>query len=86
MRRHLVCLSDPRQLLGKKPANATLVGRHPNPRAATVKYFDGTAWQLYAGYHDNCDIENTYLSVDQTNGHPYLTYSDCNGAMTVKVQ
>jgi hypothetical protein len=58
----------------------------PNPRAATVKYFDGTAWQLYAGYPDNCDIEDTYLVVDQTSGHLYLTYSDCNGAMTVKVQ
>jgi hypothetical protein len=58
----------------------------PNPRAATVKYFDGTAWQLYAGYPDSCDIENTYLVVDQTSGHLYFTYSDCSGAMTVKVQ
>ena len=58
----------------------------PNPMAATVKYFDGTAWQLYAGYPDSCDIENTYLAVDQTSGHLYLTYNDCNGAMTVKLQ
>ena len=57
-----------------------------NPRAATVKYFDGTAWQLYAGYPDDCDIEDTYLAVDQTSGHLYFTYSDCQGFMTVKVQ
>jgi len=35
----------------------------PEPKAATVKYFDGTSWQLYAGYPDTCDIENTYLAV-----------------------
>ena len=58
----------------------------PNPMAATVKYFDGTSWKLFAGYPDSCDIEDTYLVVDQTSGHLYFTYNDCNGAMTVKVQ
>jgi hypothetical protein len=57
----------------------------PEPKAATVKYFDGTAWQLYAGYPDTCDIENTYLAVDQTSGSLYFTYTDCNYYMTVQV-
>jgi hypothetical protein len=57
----------------------------PEPRAATVKYFDGTAWQLYAGYPDTCDIENTYLAVDPTGGNLYFTYTDCKYAMTVQV-
>jgi hypothetical protein len=57
----------------------------PNPRAATVKYFDGTSWQLYGDYPNSCDIENTYLAADQASGSLYLTYSDCQGAMTVQV-
>lgn len=60
----------------------------PEPRAATVKYYDTVSgiWQLYAGYPDSCDIENTYLAVDQNTGSLYFTYNDCNGAMTVKVK
>jgi hypothetical protein len=59
----------------------------PEPRAATVKYYDTASgtWQLYAGYPDSCDIEDTYLAVDQTSGSLYFTYNDCNGAMTVQV-
>jgi hypothetical protein len=57
----------------------------PNPRAATVKYFDGTSWQLFGDYPNSCDIENTYLAVDQQSGSLYLTYSDCQGSMTVQV-
>jgi hypothetical protein len=57
----------------------------PEPRAATVKYFDGTAWQLYAGYANPCDIENTFIAADQTTGQIYLTYCDCKGYMTVQV-
>jgi hypothetical protein len=57
----------------------------PQPQAATVKFFDGTSWQLYAGYPNPCDIENTYISADQTSGQIYLTYSDCDGYMTVQV-
>ena len=59
----------------------------PEPRAATVKYYDTASrtWQLYAGYPDSCDIEDTYLAVDQTTGSLYFTYNDCNGAMTVQV-
>ena len=57
----------------------------PQPQAATVKYFDGTSWQLYAGYPNPCDIEYTYISADQTSGKIYLTYSDCNSQMTVQV-
>jgi hypothetical protein len=60
----------------------------PEPMAATVKYYDTASgtWQLYAGYPDSCDIEDTYLAVDQTSGSLYFTYNDCNGAMTVKVK
>jgi hypothetical protein len=58
----------------------------PEPRAATVKYFDGTSWQLYGDYPNTCDIENTCLAADQASGHLYLTYSDCQGGMTVQVQ
>jgi len=57
----------------------------PQPQAATVKYFDGISWQLYAGYPNPCDIENTYISADQSTGQIYLTYSDCNNQMTVQV-
>jgi hypothetical protein len=57
----------------------------PEPKAATVKYFDGTSWQLYAGYPDTCDIENTYLAVDHANGSLYFTYTDCAYAMTVQI-
>jgi hypothetical protein len=58
----------------------------PEPRAATVKYFDGTAWQLYAGYPSPNDIENTYLVADQDSGKLYLTYEDWdNGGMIVQV-
>ena len=57
----------------------------PEPKAATVKYFDGTSWQLFAGYPDTCDIENTYLAVDPTGGSLYFTYTDCKYAMTVQV-
>jgi hypothetical protein len=60
----------------------------PEPQAATVKYYDTASgtWKLYAGYPDSCDIENTYLAVDQNTGSLYFTYNDCNGAMTVKVK
>jgi hypothetical protein len=59
----------------------------PEPRAATVKYFDATTstWQLFAGYPNPCDIENTFIAADQTTGQIYLTYSDCSGYMTVQV-
>jgi hypothetical protein len=56
------------------------------PEAATVKYYDGSAWVLYAGYPSPNDIESTQLTVDQSNGHLYLTYEDDNlGGMTVQV-
>lgn len=57
----------------------------PEPKAATVKYFDGKAWQLYAGYANPCDIENTYIAADQSTGQIYFTYEDCDGYMTVQV-
>ena len=59
----------------------------PEPRAATVKYYETSSgtWQLYAGYPDSCDIENTYLAVDPATGTLYFTYNDCNGAMKVQV-
>jgi hypothetical protein len=57
----------------------------PEPRAATVKYFDGANWQLYAGYANPCDIENTYIAADQSTGQIYFTYEDCEGFMTVQV-
>lgn len=57
----------------------------PQPRAATVKYYNNGSWQLFAGYPDSCDIEDTYLAADEANGKLYLTYSDCNGNMTVTV-
>ena len=57
----------------------------PQPKAATVKYFDGKTWQLYAGYANPCDIEDTFIAADQTTGQIYFTYSDCNGYMTVQV-
>jgi len=59
----------------------------PEPMAATVKYYDATSgtWQLYAGYPDSCDIEDTYLAVDPSSGTLYFTYNDCNGAMKVQV-
>jgi len=37
--------------------------------------FDGTSWQLYAGYPDTCDIENTYLAVDHGERSLYFTYT-----------
>jgi len=58
----------------------------PNPRAATVKYFNGTSWTLYGDYPNTCDIEDTYLAVDAVSGGLYLTYSDCQGGMTVQVR
>jgi hypothetical protein len=59
----------------------------PEPMAATVKYYDTASgtWQLYAGYPDSCDIEDTYLAVDPASGTLYFTYNDCNGAMKVQV-
>ena len=58
----------------------------PEPRAATVKYFDGTAWQLYAGYPSPNDIENTFIFADPDTGRLYLTYEDWgNGGMIVQV-
>jgi hypothetical protein len=57
----------------------------PDPRAATVKYWDGTQWALYAGYPNPCDIEDTVITSDPSNGHLYLTYQDCNGFMSVVV-
>lgn len=58
----------------------------PEPRAATVKYFDGTAWQLYGSYPSPNDIESTMLVVDPSNGNLYLTYEDDTlGGMTVQV-
>jgi hypothetical protein len=57
----------------------------PVPKAATVKYFDGTSWQLFAGYADINDIENTYLAVDQGTGNLYFTYTDSKSAMTVQI-
>jgi hypothetical protein len=56
------------------------------PRAATVKYWDGTKWAMYQDYPNLCDIENTLLYADQSNGNLYLTYSDCDGDMTVQVR
>jgi hypothetical protein len=57
----------------------------PEPRAATVKRWTGSTWELYAGYPNPCDIEDTMLTVDQANGRLYLTYSDCDGDLTVQV-
>jgi hypothetical protein len=57
----------------------------PTPEAATVKYFNNSSWQLYAGYPDPCDIELTTLAADQSTGHLYFSYQDCTGYMTVKV-
>jgi len=57
----------------------------PDPRAATVKYWDGSKWTLYAGYPNPCDIEDTVLTTDPSNGKLYLTYQDCNGFMAVDV-
>jgi hypothetical protein len=59
----------------------------PNPQAATVKYFNGATgtWDLYAGYANPCDIEDTFIAADQATGQIYFTYSDCNGYMTVQV-
>jgi hypothetical protein len=57
----------------------------PNPQAATVKKFNGTSWELYAGYANPCDIEDTFIAADQATGQIYLTYSDCSGYMTVQV-
>lgn len=55
----------------------------PEPKAATVKFWNGSAWELYAGYPNACDIENTYLTT--SGGKLFLTYSDCDGDMTVQV-
>jgi hypothetical protein len=57
----------------------------PDPRAATVKYWDGAHWTLYVGYPSPCDIEDTVLTTDPSNGKLYLTYQDCNGFMAVDV-
>lgn len=56
-----------------------------DPRAARVMRWDGAKWSLYAGYANVCDIEDTVLYADQSSGHLYLTYSDCDGDMTVQV-
>ena len=56
------------------------------PRAAVVKYFDGAAWQLYAGYPSPNDIENTFIFADPDSGKLYLTYEDwSNEGMIVQV-
>jgi hypothetical protein len=55
------------------------------PEAATVKDWNGSNWVLYAGYPNPCDIEETVLTADPSNGHLYLTYSDCSGDMFVQV-
>jgi hypothetical protein len=57
----------------------------PEPRAATVKYWDGAHWTLYAGYANPCDIEDTVITNDPSTGKLYLTYEDCNGFMAVDV-
>ena len=57
----------------------------PTPEAATVKDWNGSQWVLYAGYPNPCDIEETVLTADPSNGHLYLTYSDCSGDMFVQV-
>ena len=57
----------------------------PEPRAATVKYWDGAHWTLYAGYPNPCDIEDTVITSDPSTGKLYLTYEDCNGFMAVDV-
>ena len=41
--------------------------------------------QLYAGHPNPCDIEDTYISADQSTEQIYLTDSDCDGYMTVQV-
>lgn len=53
--------------------------------AATVKYFNNGAWVPFGDYPDPCDIEDTILSADPSNGTLYFSYNDCNGTMTVKV-
>jgi hypothetical protein len=58
----------------------------PIPAAATVKYWTGSAWALYGDYPNPCDIENTMIYADPSSGHLYLTYSDCDGDMTVQVR
>jgi len=57
----------------------------PEPKAATVKYWDGAHWTLYAGYPNPCDIEDTVITSDPSSGKLYLTYEDCNGYMAVDV-
>ena len=58
----------------------------PQPKAATVKVYQNSAWSLYAGYASPNDIEATMLTVDPSNGHLYLTYQDATlGGMTVQV-
>lgn len=57
----------------------------PEPKAATVKYWDGAHWTLYAGYPNPCDIEDTVITSDPSTGKLYLTYQDCNGFMAVDV-
>jgi hypothetical protein len=58
----------------------------PQPKAATVKIFQGGSWALYQGYPSPNDIEATELVVDPSNGHLYLTYQDIlQGGMTVQV-
>lgn len=57
----------------------------PEPKAATVKQWTGSAWTLYAGYPNPCDIENTYLYAETPGARLFLTYSDCDGDMTVQV-
>ena len=57
----------------------------PQPKAATVKYWDGAHWTLYAGYPNPCDIEDTVITSDPSTGKLYLTYQDCNGFMAVDV-
>lgn len=57
----------------------------PEPKAATVKYWDGAHWTLYAGYPNPCDIEDTVITSDPSSGKLYLTYQDCNGFMAVDV-
>ena len=55
------------------------------PDAATVKKFNGTTWELYGDYPDSCDIEDTLLISDPSNGHLYFQYTDCSYTMTVKI-
>ena len=57
----------------------------PEPRAAQVKQWNGSAWVLYAGYPDPCDIENTFLYAESPGSRLFLSYSDCDGDLTVQV-